>query len=131
MAKSVLTHLMFEGSAEQAMNFYVSLIPGSKIIAVDRYDAAGPGPAGSIRTARFELLGREFLCIDSFIKHAFTFTPSVSIFVECESLEEIQRLASGLGDGGKELMPLGNYGFSQQFAWVQDRFGVSWQVNLA
>ena len=60
----------------------------------------------------------------------FTFTPSISLFVECESDAEIERLAGALGEGGQFMMPLGDYGFSRRFAWVSDRFGVSWQINL-
>ena len=70
------------------------------------------------------------MCIDSPAKHAFTFTPSHSFFVECESDAEIERLAAALGAEGKVLMPLDNYGFSRRFSWVSDRFGVSWQLNL-
>jgi predicted 3-demethylubiquinone-9 3-methyltransferase (glyoxalase superfamily) len=64
------------------------------------------------------------------MKHDFGFTPSFSLFVTCESEEHIQRLTTALGDGGRELMPLNNYGFSRLFAWVNDRFGVSWQLIL-
>jgi predicted 3-demethylubiquinone-9 3-methyltransferase (glyoxalase superfamily) len=69
------------------------------------------------------------LVTDSFVKHAFTFTPSFSFFVQCESEAELRRLADILKDGGGELMPAGAYGFSTLFAWVADRFGVSWQLN--
>ena len=68
-------------------------------------------------------------CIDSPIKHAFTFTPSFSLFVECESEAELDAAFARLSDGGSVLMPPGNYGFSTKFAWVNDRFGVSWQLN--
>jgi predicted 3-demethylubiquinone-9 3-methyltransferase (glyoxalase superfamily) len=64
------------------------------------------------------------------VKHAFTFTPAFSFFVDCESEEELKRLYAALSADGATLMPLGNYGFSRQFAWVNDRFGVSWQLNL-
>jgi predicted 3-demethylubiquinone-9 3-methyltransferase (glyoxalase superfamily) len=68
--------------------------------------------------------------IDSPAKHAFTFTPSFSFFVETESEDELRRLAAALGEGGSVMMPLGDYGFSRLFTWVSDRFGVSWQLNL-
>jgi predicted 3-demethylubiquinone-9 3-methyltransferase (glyoxalase superfamily) len=122
---------MFEGRAEEAMNFYVSLIPGSKITSVARYGPGQPGPEGSVVVATFTVAGQTVMCSDSFVKHGFTFTPATSLFVECESEEEVARLAAALSEGGAELMPLGNYGFSRQFAWVNDRFGVSWQLNLA
>ncbi len=131
MARSVSTHLMFEGVAEEAMSFYVSLFRGSEIIKVERYGPGEHGPEGTVKIATFTLCGREFICIDSPIKHEFTFTPSISIFVECESDAEIEDVFSRLSAGGQVLMPLGNYGFSTKFGWVKDRFGPSWQLNLA
>jgi predicted 3-demethylubiquinone-9 3-methyltransferase (glyoxalase superfamily) len=122
---------MFEGRAEEAMGFYVSLIPGSEITTIKRYGPGQPGPEGSVITATFTVAGQEVMCTDSFVKHAFTFTPAFSLFVECESEEEIRRLSTALGEGGEVLMELANYGFSRQFTWVNDRFGVSWQLNLA
>jgi predicted 3-demethylubiquinone-9 3-methyltransferase (glyoxalase superfamily) len=73
--------------------------------------------------------GQRVKCFDSPVHHAFTFTPSVSLFVECESEAEVGRLYDALKDGGQTLMEISNYGFSRQFAWVNDRFGVSWQLN--
>jgi len=69
------------------------------------------------------------MCIDSPSVHEFTFTPSISLFVDCESVEEIEKLYSALSKDGKEFMPLGEYGFSEKFGWCQDRFGVSWQLT--
>jgi predicted 3-demethylubiquinone-9 3-methyltransferase (glyoxalase superfamily) len=122
---------MFDGCAEEAMNFYVSLFPNSAVGRVERYGAKGPGAEGSVMTAYFTLAGRDFLCIDTPVKHAFTFTPSMSIFVECEDDAELTRVFDRLAEGGKVLMPLNNYGFSTRFGWLADRFGVSWQLNLA
>ena len=130
MQTKVCPFLMFEGKAEEAMNFYVSLIPGSEAGQIIRYGASGPGPEGSVMKARFSVGGQSVMCTDSFVKHNFTFTPASSFFVTCESEEEIRRLSSALSEGGSELMPFGAYGFSRQFAWVQDRYGVSWQLNL-
>jgi predicted 3-demethylubiquinone-9 3-methyltransferase (glyoxalase superfamily) len=121
---------MFEGVAEEAMNFYVSLFPGSEILRVERYGPGEPGAEGTVKIATFTLAGQEFLCIDSFVKHDFTFTPSMSLFVECESDAEIEAVFSKLSAGGVVLMPLDNYGFSTKFGWVKDRFGPSWQLNL-
>ena len=75
-------------------------------------------------------MGREFLCIDSPTKHKFTFTPSMSLFVDCEDQAELEAAFDRLADGGKVLMPVNNYGFSTRFGWVNDRYGVSWQLNL-
>lgn len=126
---SVTPFLMFEGRAEEAMNLYVATIPNSKVIDVKRYGAGGPGPEGSVILARFSLAGQVVLCSDSFVHHAFTFTPSSSLFVTCASEDELDRIADALSTG-TYLMPKGNYGFSRKFAWFNDRFGVSWQVNL-
>lgn len=131
MSVTVRPFLMFEGKAEEAMKFYVSLIPGSEIVEINRYGPGGPGPEGSVMTAVFSVGGQKVMCIDSFAKHAFTFTPSFSFFITCTSEEEIDKLSAALAEGGSTLMPLGNYGFSRKFAWVNDRYGVSWQVNLA
>ena len=131
MARSISTHLMFEGVAEEAMKFYVSLFRGSEITKVERHGPGEHGAEGTVKVATFTLCGREFMCIDSPIKHEFTFTPSISIFVDCESDAEIENAFSRLSVGGQVLMPLDNYGFSTKFGWVKDRFGPSWQLNLA
>jgi predicted 3-demethylubiquinone-9 3-methyltransferase (glyoxalase superfamily) len=68
--------------------------------------------------------------MDSTAEHRFTFTQSISIFVQCESGAEIDGINAKLANGGEELMQLGNYGFSTRFGWVNDRYGVSWQMNL-
>lgn len=122
--------LMFEGSAQAAMELYVSTFPDSRILHADRYGEGEPGPAGTIKVARFMLCGREFMCSDSPIHHGFTFTPSSSIFVDFDSAEELDRAFATLAEGGQLLMPIGDYGFSQRFGWLNDRFGVSWQLNL-
>jgi len=130
MVTSVRPFLMFEGKAEEAMNFYVSLLPGSGIIDVARYGAGEAGPEGSVKVASFAIAGQTVMCIDSHVKHAFTFTPSFSFFITCESDDELRRLSEALVNGGSYLMPPNNYGFSRRFAWLNDRYGVSWQLNL-
>jgi predicted 3-demethylubiquinone-9 3-methyltransferase (glyoxalase superfamily) len=129
MKTTVTPFLMFEGKAEEAMNLYVSAIPDSKVADIKRYGPEGPGAEGSVMIARFTLAGLPVFCIDSSVKHAFTFTPSNSLFVTCASEEELDRIAGVLADGGKWLMPIGNYGFSRKFGWLNDRYGVSWQLN--
>jgi predicted 3-demethylubiquinone-9 3-methyltransferase (glyoxalase superfamily) len=131
MSDKVRPFLMFEGKAEEAMNAYVALIPDSEIVEVTRYGPEGPGPEGSVLRALFRLAGQEVYCIDSHVHHAFTFTPAFSFFVECGSEAELETSFSTLLEGGQALMPLDNYGFSRRFGWLNDRFGVSWQFNLA
>jgi predicted 3-demethylubiquinone-9 3-methyltransferase (glyoxalase superfamily) len=119
-----------KGQAEEAITFYVSLIKNSKIIAIDRYGPNEHEPQGTVRLARFTLAEREYMAIDSAAEHNFTFTAAFSIFVTCESEAELETLYKALSDGGGLLMPLDNYGFSRKFGWVNDRYGVSWQLNL-
>jgi len=131
MARSITPFLMFEGAAEEAMRFYVSLFARSGIQRIERYDNGEMGPAGTVKRADFTLAGQGLICIDSPAAHAFTFTPSVSLFVECEDEPEFDHAFARLSEGGAILMPPNNYGFSRKFGWLNDRFGVSWQVNLA
>src|SRR5262245_50153313 len=127
--QKINTFLMFEGQAEEAMNFYVSTLDGT-VDSVTRYGPEGPGPEGSVMQATFTLAGQQYMCIDSHVKHGFTFTPAVSLFVTCDDEAELERLFATLSEKGGVLMPLNNYGFSTRFGWVNDRFGVSWQLNL-
>jgi predicted 3-demethylubiquinone-9 3-methyltransferase (glyoxalase superfamily) len=130
MQPQITTFLMFEGKAEEAMNFYVSLFKDSRILDITRYGPEGPGAEGSVTHATFSLNGQTFRCIDSPVKHGFSFTPSMSLFVECGSESEIDALYARLSDGGQILMPLDAYPFSPKYAWLGDRFGVSWQISL-
>jgi predicted 3-demethylubiquinone-9 3-methyltransferase (glyoxalase superfamily) len=121
---------MFEGRAEEAMRFYVGLFRGGEIVRDERWGAEQPGREDSIKLAHFRLAGHDLLCSDSPVRHQFTFTPSISLFVDCEEEAELDRVYEQLSAGGGILMPLGSYGFSRKFGWVNDRFGVSWQLNL-
>lgn len=121
---------MFTGKAEEAMNFYVSLFPDAQVVNITRYGPDGPGPEGSVIRADFILAGQRVTCIDSPSPHDFTFTPSFSFFVDCANEEELDVFFAQLSKDGGVMMPLDDYGFSRKFAWVADRFGVSWQLNL-
>jgi predicted 3-demethylubiquinone-9 3-methyltransferase (glyoxalase superfamily) len=129
--ESIRPFLMFQGEAEAAMNFYASLFPDSRITDIQRYGPGSPANNGSVMRATLSIAGQSVMCIDSPVKHAFTFTPAFSFFIECSSEDELGRLLEALSERGGVLMPRGTYGFSKQFAWVNDRFGVSWQLNLA
>jgi len=131
MSQKITTFLMFEGRAEEAMTFYVSLFADSTVSDVKRYGPEGPGADGSIMHATFTLAGQQFMCIDSAMKHPFSFTPAMSLYVTCASDAEIAALTEKLAEGGQVMMPLDTYPFSRKFAWVADRFSVSWQLNMS
>ena len=130
MARKITPFLMFEDVAEEAMQFYVSVFHNSEIKMIEKYGPGEPGAEGSVKLAEFNIAGQDVRCIDSPAKHQFTFTSSVSLFVECENETELGMAFERLSEKGQVLMPLGNYGFSRKFGWVNDRFGVSWQLNL-
>lgn len=127
----VRTLLMFEkGDAEEAMDFYVSIVPGSKVLDVQRYGPGEPdGVEGTVKLAKFVLGGAEYLCFDTNFDHPFTFTPSMSVYVTCATEAEVDALFAKLTEGGEVYMPLQAYPFSKKFGWCGDRFGVSWQVS--
>jgi predicted 3-demethylubiquinone-9 3-methyltransferase (glyoxalase superfamily) len=131
MAQEINPFLMFANGAEAAMNFYLSLFPGAQIESLVRYDATGPGPEGSVKQATLSLLDRKFEFFDSPVRHAFTFTPAISFAVACESAAEVDRLFAALSDGGQVLMGVDAYPFAKRFGWVNDKFGVSWQLRFA
>jgi len=118
--------LMFQGRCEEALNFYAETAPDTRVVSLDRH----PGGRG-VAMARLSVAGLEIMANDSPPVHAFDFTPSFSIFLTVDEPEKVDALASALGEGGQALMPPGEYGFSRRFGWVQDRFGVSWQINAA
>lgn len=130
MAAAASTFLMFEGDAAAAMRFYVSLFPDGAIDTLHLYGPGEAGPEGSVQHATFRLAGQRFACIDSPAKHGFTFTPATSLFITCDTAEELDRLHGALLQGGQELMPLGEYPFAQRYGWLIDRFGLSWQLSL-
>jgi predicted 3-demethylubiquinone-9 3-methyltransferase (glyoxalase superfamily) len=116
MQKKITTFLTFNDQAEEAMNLYASLFPNSRITSTRRYGEAGPGPEGSLMTGTFELDGQEFMALNG--GPSFVFAQGISLFVECENQEEVDRLWEALSEGGQE----------QPCGWVTDKFGVSWQV---
>lgn len=128
--QKVTTFLMFDGKAEEAMKYYVSVFDQAEILSIERYGPNGAGEKGSVFRATFSLYGQVFMCIDSNIKHDFSFTPAMSLYITCTTEEEIERLFEKLSQGGQVLMPLAAYPFSDKFGWLSDKYGVSWQLNL-
>ncbi len=129
--QKISSFFMFDGKAAEAINFYISLFINSSIINIEKYGPNEPnGAEGTIKLATFILSGQEFMCIDSNFNHGFSFTPSLSQFVKCETEVEIDNLFAKLSEGGTIMMPLDKYPFSKKFAWINDKFGVSWQLSL-
>ena len=127
--QQIVNFLMYYGQAEEAMNFYMSLFPGSEVVSITKYGANQHGAEGTVQHATFTLGDQQFMCIDSPVKHAFDFTPSMSLWINCASEAEVDRLFEALSDGGSVLMSLGTYPFSKRYAWLNDKFGVSWQLS--
>lgn len=131
-----ISHFLFVGEqcgkAEEAITFYMSLFENSHLLHIERWSESEVKEevAGTVKLARFSLGGQEFQAQDSGRQHAFTFTPAMSIFVQCETEPEIDRLFQKLSEGGMVFMPLDSYPFSEKFGWIADKYGVSWQVNL-
>lgn len=131
MPTQISTFLMFQnGKAEEAMNFYISLFDDAEVLAISRYGPGEQGAEGSVQHATFTLCGRQHMCIDSPVSHGFDFTPSVSLYVDCVDEAQQDRLHQALSEDGAVMMPPDDYGFSRKFSWVEDRYGVSWQLNL-
>jgi predicted 3-demethylubiquinone-9 3-methyltransferase (glyoxalase superfamily) len=121
---------MFEGSAEEALELYAAAFDDAEIVDVQRFGEDGPGKAGTIEAAFLRVGDQRIRLFDSPVEHAFGFTPAVSLFVELDSAEEVDSAFAALSDGGEVLMPLESYPFSPRFAWLNDRFGVSWQLTV-
>ena len=121
--------LMFEGKANDAIEFYKTVFSDVKVQAMDKYKAGEPGKEGTIKIAQVTIFDQAIKLIDSPAPHDFTFTPSFSFFIECESEEELDRFFEKLSPGGKVRMPRDNYGFSKKFGWVSDKYGINWQLN--
>jgi predicted 3-demethylubiquinone-9 3-methyltransferase (glyoxalase superfamily) len=114
--QKITPFLWFDGNAEEAMNFYTSVFKNAKVGNISRYGEAGPGPAGSVLTASFELEGLQFTALNG--GPHFKFNEAISFHVACESQAEVDYFWDGLGAGGQ----------IQQCGWLKDKFGVSWQI---
>src|SRR6266850_4653744 len=115
--QKITPFLWFDGQAEEAMNFYVSIFKNSKVIHVSRYGEAGPGPKGTVMSATFQLEGQQFMALNG--GPLFKFTEAISLFVSCETQEEVDDLWNKLTAGG---------GAPSQCGWLKDKFGLSWQI---
>ena len=114
--QKITPFLWFNGQAEEAMNFYISIFKNTKVINVSRYGEGGPGPKGTVMSATFQLEGQQFMALNG--GPQFTFTPAISLFVNCETQEEVDELWAKLSAGGSE----------ERCGWLKDKFGLSWQI---
>jgi len=124
------TFLMFTGDTEAWLALATSTIPNSTIISVQRYGPEGEELEGLVSMAEAVIGGIPIRCNDTPPMHEFTFTPAISFFVDLDDEEQQSAVHDALIDGGSALMPMDDYGFSRRFAWIEDRYGVSWQLNL-
>lgn len=131
-AQKITPNFWFNGQAEEAARFYTSLFKDAKMGTASYYDKAAAEasglPEGSVLTVPFELEGQQFLGLNG--GPEFQFNPSISLFVYCDTEEEVDELFAKLTEGGVILMPLQKYPFNEKYAWVQDRYGLSWQLYL-
>jgi predicted 3-demethylubiquinone-9 3-methyltransferase (glyoxalase superfamily) len=116
--QKITPFLWFDGNAEEAMNFYVSVIPNSKVLGLTRVGEAGPGPKGSVLTAKFMLHGVEFAALNA--GPQFKFNEAVSFVINCETQDEIDKYWSALSAGG---------GREGDCGWLKDKYGLSWQIT--
>ncbi len=131
MTQELRTFLTFQGGAAAgALDHYRDVFDDFELLDIERYGPGEGAPEGTVKVARFRLADSEFSCADSPIDHAWGFTPAVSLWIECDGPDELQRLFDRLSDDGTVYMPLDDYGFSTRFGWVGDRHGVTWQLNL-
>lgn len=114
--QKIVPFLWFDGKAEEAAKFYVSIFKNSKMGTVRRYGEAGPGPKGSVMAAEFQLEGQNFIALNG--GPQFTFTPAISFFVNCDTQQEVDELWEKLSAGGRP----------DRCGWLQDKFGLSWQI---
>jgi predicted 3-demethylubiquinone-9 3-methyltransferase (glyoxalase superfamily) len=114
--QKITPFLWFDSNAEEAMNFYVSIFKNSKILRVARYGDAGPGPKGTVMVATSQLEGQEFQALNG--GPQCKVTPAISLFVNCETQQEVDELWKRLSEGGRE----------DQCGWLTDKFGLSWQI---
>ncbi|RMI25198.1 VOC family protein [Streptomyces triticirhizae] len=117
MQQKIITFLWFDQQAEEAVQLYTSIFDDSRVIDVQRYGEVGPGEEGSVMTIEFELAGQRYLALNG--GPEFRFNEAISLYVNCDSQEEVDNYWSKLtADGGQEV----------QCGWLKDRFGLSWQI---
>ena len=114
--QKITPFLWFDGKAEEAVNFYVSIFKNSRVGTITRYGDAGPGPKGTVMIATFQLEGQDFIALNG--GPQYSFTPAISLFVDCKTQEEVDDLWNKLSEGGK----------TDRCGWLRDKYGLSWQI---
>lgn len=114
--QKITPFLWFNNNAEEAMNHYTSIFKDSRIVGVSRYGDAGPGPKGTVMTGTFEIEGQQYYVLNG--GPQFKFTEAISLFVNCETQDEVDELWAKLSEGGEE----------SRCGWLKDKFGLSWQI---
>jgi predicted 3-demethylubiquinone-9 3-methyltransferase (glyoxalase superfamily) len=122
--------LMFSGRAEEAIRFYEATFPRFEIVDLERNGPGGPGVEGSVKKATIKVEGQSLMINDSPVEHAFGFTPAVSFYLDFATVAQLDTIFDLLSEGGEVLMPRGEYPFARRFAWISDRYGVSWQLSV-
>lgn len=123
--QKIVPHLWYDKEAKEAALFYISLFDQSKLVNTTILEDT---PSGDAETVSFELAGQQFSAISA--GPYFSFNPSFSLMVACTTVEEVDTKWKALSEGGTELMPLGEYPFCKRYGWIQDRYGLSWQLML-
>jgi predicted 3-demethylubiquinone-9 3-methyltransferase (glyoxalase superfamily) len=126
--QKIIPFLWFDNQAEEAANFYMSLFENSRVLEVSRYNEATPERAGQPLVVSFELEGQRFAALNG--GPHFKFTPAISLYVTLETETEVDRVWEKLLGGGSVMMPLQKYDWSEKYGWLQDRYGLSWQIAL-
>ena len=126
----VRTHMMFQGDAKRAVDLYSSVFEDFEVGEVELYEEGEQVAGGSFKLASVSFAGHELIIFESPPVHDLSFTPSMSIFVDFDTQDELEAAFAKLSEDGEVMMPLGSYGFSKRFGFVADRHGVSWQLNL-
>jgi len=124
--QKIVPYLWLKTAAEEAARFYTSLFPNSRVHGLARFTEAGPGPQGAVMTVPFQLAGQQFAAMNN--GPVRMFTPATSFYVRCKTTEEVDALWARLSEGGTVIMELDKYPFSDQYGWLEDRYGVSWQL---
>jgi len=130
MENKIISSLIFDGNAELAIAYYTSLFEDLEVKNIARYKYGEAGREDSLKHAVLVVKGQEFLCIDRSAKRDHSITPAASLYINCDSKHEIKMLFNELSRNGKVFIDLTSYGFSDLYGWVEDKFGVSWQLNL-